>query len=437
MEKAGESFSGVKVNYDGKYKKALEVVKASYDTFEVPYYGVDNNDYVNGLGFCCNPSGDTGSGGSPTGKMAKNDNAELQQFYYHPDHLGSSSYITNLDGEVVQHIEYVPFGEVFLEEKNAKWNTPYLFTSKELDRETGMYYFGARYQDPKLSIFISVDPLAEINPLFTPYHYCSNNPINRVDPTGMLDGDYYDSSGNHLGSDGINDNKAYYADSKNADGTFQNARELSVSNSVLNQFANTVAEESSGNWQESFALASSIVNLANYKGKNISSTLQTEGIYGYGNGGNSTKYNGNAEYSMQAAMNAVMGGIDYSNGATRWDGFDLATKGWDHIKSRTVGLGINTSDFNTFKGFWTDEKLAKYSGNKNAVFNTDFKMTASLLTYSPASQGNFKGMVLYNSSAAYGGTIFWKATPTFSIKGTNFNPNLNYEKIKGTRSKPL
>ncbi|MDQ6528091.1 SpvB/TcaC N-terminal domain-containing protein [Flavobacterium sp. LHD-85] len=184
VEKAGESFSGVKVNYDAKYKKALEVVKASYDTFEVPYYGTDNNDYVNGLGFCCNPSGDTGSGGSPTGKMAKNDNAELQQFYYHPDHLGSSSYITNLDGEVVQHIEYVPFGEVFLEEKNAKWNTPYLFTSKELDRETGMYYFGARYQDPKLGIFISVDPMSLKYPNISPYAYCVNNPINMIDPDG-------------------------------------------------------------------------------------------------------------------------------------------------------------------------------------------------------------------------------------------------------------
>ena len=43
-------------------------------------------------------------------------------FYYHPDHLGSSSYITNLDGEVVQHIEYVPFGEVFVEERNNIWN---------------------------------------------------------------------------------------------------------------------------------------------------------------------------------------------------------------------------------------------------------------------------------------------------------------------------
>ncbi len=40
------------------------------------------------------------------------------QFYYHPDHLGSSSYVPNLDGEVVQHIEYVPFGEVFVEGRN-------------------------------------------------------------------------------------------------------------------------------------------------------------------------------------------------------------------------------------------------------------------------------------------------------------------------------
>ena len=47
---------------------------------------------------------------------------ETMQFYYHPDHLGSSSYITNLDGEVVQHIEYVPFGEVFVEERNNIWN---------------------------------------------------------------------------------------------------------------------------------------------------------------------------------------------------------------------------------------------------------------------------------------------------------------------------
>jgi len=204
LEKAGESFSGVKVNYDAKYKKSLEIVKSNYDTFEVPYYGLDNNDYVNGIGFCCNPSGESSSSSSSssstTGKLmtGKNDNAELQQFYYHPDHLGSSSYISNLDGEVVQHVEYVPFGEVFLEEKNAKWNTPYLFTSKELDKETGMYYFGARYQDPKLGLFISVDPMAEEYKGWSSYAYGLNNPIKFIDPSGMNATDYVDENGNML-----------------------------------------------------------------------------------------------------------------------------------------------------------------------------------------------------------------------------------------------
>src|SRR5690606_3308164 len=57
--------------------------------------------------------------------------------------------------------------------------------SAEMDRETGMYYYGARYYDPRISIFISVDPLAEKYPNYTPYHYVHQNPINMIDPTGM------------------------------------------------------------------------------------------------------------------------------------------------------------------------------------------------------------------------------------------------------------
>lgn len=90
-----------------------------------------------------------------------NDDYERMQFYYHPDHLGSSSYVTNLDGEVSQHIEYVPFGEVFIEERNNTWNTPYLFNAKEFDEETGLYYYGARYYEPRLSLWMSTDPLQE------------------------------------------------------------------------------------------------------------------------------------------------------------------------------------------------------------------------------------------------------------------------------------
>ena len=76
-----------------------------------------NADYVDGKGFCCNDGSLEAAQARAMARTVKNnfqdgDAYEKMQFYYHPDHLGSSSYITNLDGEVVQHIEYVPFGEV-------------------------------------------------------------------------------------------------------------------------------------------------------------------------------------------------------------------------------------------------------------------------------------------------------------------------------------
>jgi RHS repeat-associated protein len=67
-----------------------------------------------------------------------------------------------------------------------------LFTSKELDRETGMYYFGARYQDPKLGIFISVDPMAEQYAGYSSYAYTLNNPVKFTDPSGMSSEDGID-----------------------------------------------------------------------------------------------------------------------------------------------------------------------------------------------------------------------------------------------------
>src|SRR5690606_29908630 len=58
---------------------------------------------------------------------------------------------------------------------------------KELDDATQMYYYGARYYDPRISIFVSVDPLAEQAFNWTPYRYAFNNPINVTDPTGLFE----------------------------------------------------------------------------------------------------------------------------------------------------------------------------------------------------------------------------------------------------------
>lgn len=189
IQYAGSETDGLSVDYKGKYTQQLQVIKDNYATFAVPYNGEDNNDYVDGKGFCCNDGSLEAAQSRAMARAAKNnfqegDTYEKMQFYYHPDHLGSSSYITNLDGEVVQHIEYVPFGEVFVEERNNIWNTPYLFNAKEFDEETGLYYYGARYYDPRISLWISVDPLAEKYPALSGFCFVGNNPVTYIDPDG-------------------------------------------------------------------------------------------------------------------------------------------------------------------------------------------------------------------------------------------------------------
>ena len=82
-----------------------------------------------------------------------------QLYFFHPDHLGSTSYVTDEDGDIHEHVEYFPFGETWYQEGGNNKVTPYLFTSKELDSETGYYYFGARYYDPRVSTWISPDPI--------------------------------------------------------------------------------------------------------------------------------------------------------------------------------------------------------------------------------------------------------------------------------------
>jgi RHS repeat-associated protein len=115
------------------------------------------------------------------------------QYYYHPDHLRNSAYITDATGEVFQHLEYFPFGETFVDEHGNQQRTPYLYNGKELDNETQLYYYGARYYDPRTSIWESVDPSWDAPNLIgiSPYAYVRNNPIIYIDPDGRQ-GDFPD-----------------------------------------------------------------------------------------------------------------------------------------------------------------------------------------------------------------------------------------------------
>jgi RHS repeat-associated protein len=86
---------------------------------------------------------------------------ETELNFYHSDLLGSTGYVTNLLGEVSQHVEYSPFGETFMEEHKGTYQTLYLFNAKIRDEETGYYYYGTLYYNPQLSQWLSVDPLKE------------------------------------------------------------------------------------------------------------------------------------------------------------------------------------------------------------------------------------------------------------------------------------
>ena len=123
-----------------------------------------------------------------------------KQYYYHSDHLGSASLISDYKGDEYQRIEYTPYGETWVEKTSntgLEW-LPYKFTAKELDEETGLYYYGARYLDPKYSMWISTDPaLGEYlgqsgkgeggiynSANLNLYHYANNNPVKYTDPDG-------------------------------------------------------------------------------------------------------------------------------------------------------------------------------------------------------------------------------------------------------------
>ena len=109
------------------------------------------------------------------------------KIHYHSDHLGSASFVTDIGGFVVQHLQYLPYGELFVSQRNSEeFDSRYKFTAKELDNETSYTYFGARYYDSELSAWLSVDPMSDKYPSLSPYCYTANNPVVLVDPNGEL-----------------------------------------------------------------------------------------------------------------------------------------------------------------------------------------------------------------------------------------------------------
>ena len=237
----------------------------------------------------------------------------------------------------------------------------------------------ARYYNSDLSIWISVDPLADKYPNLSPYVYCANNPVRLVDEDGREIGDYYDVKGRWLGRDKNNDNLAYTATSvsKDANGyvvSAENKSLLPINNSELLDRATWVCGESGGSQEfitsrtqnagdevsisdacvaDYYAFAINNASKAdggfykavvNRMGKMIDGiyTKTSEGYFtGSGKGGNNNSkgfaktralgmeaINANSQYtnSIAAVIKSVTSSLDPAGGCRAWLGASSAIK---------------------------------------------------------------------------------------------------------------
>ncbi|MBI2139005.1 RHS repeat-associated core domain-containing protein [Candidatus Woesearchaeota archaeon] len=105
-----------------------------------------------------------------------------KMFFYHPDHLGSTDLVTDESGKKVEKTSYMPFGEVL-----SGGESRFTFTGKEMDKGTGLMYYGARYYNPSFKRFTQPDSV--IADVYDPqnlnrYSYVMNNPVKYTDPSG-------------------------------------------------------------------------------------------------------------------------------------------------------------------------------------------------------------------------------------------------------------
>jgi len=332
-----------------------------------------------------------------------------KQYYYHSDHLGSASLISDYKGDEYQRIEYTPYGETWVEKTS---NTgleflPYKFTAKEQDEETGLYYFGARYLDPKYSMWISTDPaLSEymagssvgcggiynhIN--LNLYHYAGNNPIKYIDPTGC-DDLYYDEYGNYLKTE-ISDTTNVYLSNNGSDTLVGSQTDFDTMTAAL-------YGEGTDNLDEMQAIGDVIMNRAEFMGTSAGTEITAAGqVNGYNASsrkavadGQTSNENSKLNTARNAAITTILGtSRGKSNGAYYWDGADIT-----YNSHRNWGIHYTDSSHDIYG-------TGDTTGGPYQNYNRDANNNPTTL----------RGTTNYilDSTAAYGGTIFWKKSDEY------------------------
>ena len=117
-----------------------------------------------------------------------------ETFFYHTDALGSITELTDSTGTAVEHYVYDAFGNLTLFDAqgielsihDSRSTIHYSYTGREFDPESGLYYYRARYYDPRIGRFTQADPIGFQggDPNF--YAYVGNNPVNFTDAFGLV-----------------------------------------------------------------------------------------------------------------------------------------------------------------------------------------------------------------------------------------------------------
>ena len=217
---------------------------------------------------------------------------------------------------------------------------------KERDEETGFGYFGARYMDYELmTMWLSVDPMADKYPSISPYAYCAWNPVKLVDPDGREMTDFYDiSTGEHLKhvDDGIDEaiaiNRTVFniCERVGTSTSFTKNSGFSLGkNSEFVAFAGTLYAESTpgqNSFEEMAAIGSVVRNRAIAEGSSIYEVISSRksGIYGYKSREKINDSRANPDkvnLAYKAAIITLLTKMDYSHGAYYWQGRDFSHRG--------------------------------------------------------------------------------------------------------------
>ena len=345
-----------------------------------------------------------------------NDTTKEEIFFYHSDHLGSTSYITDDKANITQYDAYLPYGELLVDEHNSSEELPYKFNGKQFDDETGLYYYGARYLNPVTCLWYGVDPLAEKYKEIGSYVYCADNPINLFDPDGQKF--IYNAQGKFLRKEG-KDNLVYIE----RDGKLTQLIDHGngMTDEQFNIAAHIVDVESSDAPNESLWIAHAANNAVDDKDVNYAHVrvkggprVKNHSLYEQLNDQNysTTPVSARVAYDKDyltsstrttaraGIIDALQSDIDPTHGATLWDGTDFATKGLSHPKFRQYNKITIPDNIRKDYVYRNESYLQRIKSKmrvspvfeRNGIFIHDGKSTAK---FSLIATGSF------------GRTIFW------------------------------